>query len=227
MILRSLSFYLVVYIWTIIYFIVFSPVKFFRRRVAVKLSVIWTSSIIWCAKKILGIDYIVEGKKNIPKDKPFLVTSNHQSAWETFFFVVLFNDPAFVLKKELKYIPVLSSYFSKLGYIYIDREKGFSSLRKIIDSISKLVKKDVKAFIIFPQGTRVLPGEKQKLNSGVIAVNKILKIPILPIKHNSGLYWKNKKFIKNKGVIKVKVHPLLKDNLSKVELMKSIEKIFY
>ena len=178
-------------------------------------------------KKILGIDYIVDGKDNIPRDKPFLVASNHQSAWETFFFVALFGDPVFVLKEELKNIPIMSSYFSKLGYIYINREKGFSSLKKVISSISKLVKKDVKAFIIFPQGTRVAPGEKKELNSGVIAVNKILKIPIVPIKHNSGLYWKNKKFIKHKGSIKVKIYPALKDGLNKVELRKKIEKIFY
>ncbi len=226
MILRSFFFYVIVYSWTIIYFIVFSPVRFFTRKFAARLSIIWTGSIIWFAKKILGIDYIVEGKENIPEDKPFLVASNHQSAWETFFFVVLFGDPAFVLKEELKNIPVLSSYFSKLGYIYIDRERGFNSLKKVIASVSKLVKKGVKAFIIFPQGTRVSPGEKIELNTGVVAVNKILKIPILPIKHNSGLYWKNKKFVKEKGIIKVKVHPLLDDDLNKVELIKRIEEIF-
>ncbi len=227
MILRSLFFYIIVYAWTIVYFIFFSPVKYFRRKTAIKLSVFWTASIIWFSKKILGIDYIVDGKDNIPRDKPFLVASNHQSAWETFFFVALFGDPVFVLKEELKNIPIMSSYFSKLGYIYINREKGFSSLKKVISSISKLVKKDVKAFIIFPQGTRVAPGEKKELNSGVIAVNKILKIPIVPIKHNSGLYWKNKKFIKHKGSIKVKIYPALKDGLNKVELRKKIEKIFY
>ena len=227
MILRSLFFYIIVYTWTIIYFIIFSPVKYFRRKTAVKLSVIWTGSIIWFSKKILGIDYIIEGKDNIPENKPFLVASNHQSAWETFFFVVLFGDPAFVLKEDLKNIPILSSYFSKLGYIYINREKGFSSLKKVINSISKLLRKDVKSFIIFPQGTRVSPGEKKELNSGVIAVNKILRIPILPIKHDSGLYWKNKKFVKNKGVIKVKIYPILEDNMSKVELKERMEGIFY
>ena len=41
------------------------------------------------SKKILGIDCIIHGEKNILNNKPILIASNHQAAWETFFFNVL------------------------------------------------------------------------------------------------------------------------------------------
>ena len=89
-----------------------------------------------------------------------------------------------------------------------------------------MIKKKIRIFIIFPQGTRVAPYQKIKLNSGVAAIHKLLKIPVLPIKHNSGLYWKNKKFKKEKGTIIVKIFPLLKNKNSKEELLKKIEEYF-
>ena len=89
------------------------------------------------------------------------MASNHQSAWETFFFTFLFDDPIFILKKELRFIPIMSWYFKKLGFIFIDRSKGLNSLKHIINSIKKLKDKSPKTFIIFPEGTRLLPGEKK------------------------------------------------------------------
>jgi len=32
-------------------------------------------------------------------------------------------------------------------------------------------------------------------------------VPVIPICHNSGLYWKNKKFNKVPGIIKVRIGP--------------------
>ena len=85
MIFKNIFFYFLFYFWTTLFFVFFSPVNFFTRRFTVYLSVVWSKSIINLAKIILGIDYVIEGENNIPKSGPFLVASNHQSAWETFF----------------------------------------------------------------------------------------------------------------------------------------------
>ena len=172
-IIRTTFFYVFFFTWTIIFFIVFSPVKFFTRNFVVKLSNIWSSAVNFLCERILGVSTIVYGMNNIPKDRSILVASNHQSAWETFFFTFLFEDPIFILKKELRLIPIMSWYFKKLGFIFIDRRKGLSSLKHIINSIKKLKDKSPKTFIIFPEGTRLLPGEKKKLlTPGVFAIKK-------------------------------------------------------
>ncbi len=226
-IIRTTFFYVFFFTWTIIFFIVFSPVKFFTRNFVVKLSNIWSSAVNFLCERILGVSTIVYGMNNIPKDRSILVASNHQSAWETFFFTFLFEDPIFILKKELRLIPIMSWYFKKLGFIFIDRRKGLSSLKHIINSIKKLKDKSPKTFIIFPEGTRLLPGEKKKLlTPGVFAIKKKLDLPIIPVVHNSGEYWHNKKFLKTQGSIQMNIFPELKTQ-DKKTFFNELKNYFY
>ena len=226
-IIRTTFFYVFFFTWTIIFFIVFSPVKFFTRNFVVKLSNIWSSAVNFLCERILGVSTIVYGMNNIPKDRSILVASNHQSAWETFFFTFLFEDPIFILKKELRLIPIMSWYFKKLGFIFIDRRKGLSSLKHIINSIKKLKDKSPKTFIIFPEGTRLLPGEKKKLlTPGVFAIKKKLDLPIIPVVHNSGEYWHNKKFLKTQGSIQINIFPELKTQ-DKKTFFNELKNYFY
>jgi len=225
--IRTTFFYFFFYTWTIIFFIIFSPVKLFTRNFAVKLSNLWSSIVNFLCAKILGVNVIVSGKNNLPSNKSILVASNHQSAWETFFFTFLFNDPIFILKKELRFIPIMSWYFTKLGFIFIDRRKGLNSLRHIINSIKKLKDQSPKTFIIFPEGTRLLPGEKKEaLTPGVFAIKKKLKLPVIPVTHNSGEYWHNKKYLKTQGTIQVKIFPELK-SLDKEVFFNELKDHFY
>ena len=225
--IRTIFFYFFFYCWTVIFFIVFSPVKFFTRNFVVKLSNVWSFSVNFLCQRILGVKVIVYGKNNIPQDRSILVASNHQSAWETFFFTFLFNDPIFILKEELRFIPIMSWYFKKLGFIFINRKKGLKSLRHIINSIKKLKDGTPKTFIIFPEGTRLLPGEKRELlTPGVFAIKKRLNLPVIPVKHNSGEYWHNKKFIKTQGTIRVNIFPELK-SLDKEVFFNELKKRFY
>ena len=99
---RSLIFYFVFYLWTFCFFVFFSQVRFFSDSFIISLSNFWSRSVVLICKKILLIDYEVLGEENIPKKGPFLITSNHQSAWETFFFTALFKGSVFILKNEDK-----------------------------------------------------------------------------------------------------------------------------
>jgi 1-acyl-sn-glycerol-3-phosphate acyltransferase len=190
------------------------------------LSNFWSRSVVYLCKKILQIDYEIVGKGNIPEKGNFLITSNHQSAWETFFFTALFRGSVFILKDELKKIPIFSGYFKRLGFIFIKRDEGINSIRKITKSVSSLIKQGKSKFIIFPQGTRIYPNEKVKINSGFFAVHKMTGVPILPVVHNSGKFWLNKRFSKVKGTIKVVIYPIIKNNRNKDKMLNIIERRF-
>ena len=224
--LRSLIFYLVFYLWTFCFFVFFSQVRFFSDSFIISLSNFWSRSVVFICKKILLIDYEILGEENIPKKGPFLITSNHQSAWETFFFTALFKGSVFILKDELKNIPIFSRYFKRLGFIFIKRDQGLNSIRVINRSVSSLIKRGKTKFIIFPEGTRTAPDKIAKINPGFFAIHKLTKVPILPVIHNSGRFWINKKFIKKNGKINVKIFPLLKSNYKKDEVLKMIEAKF-
>ncbi len=223
---RSLIFYFVFYLWTFCFFVFFSQVRFFSDSFIISLSNFWSRSVVLICKKILLIDYEVLGEENIPKKGPFLITSNHQSAWETFFFTALFKGSVFILKDELKNIPIFSRYFKRLGFIFIKRDQGLNSIRVINRSVSSLIKRGKTKFIIFPEGTRTDPDKIAKINPGFFAIHKLTKIPILPVIHNSGRFWINKKFIKKNGKINVKIFPLLKSNYKKDKVLNNIETRF-
>ena len=225
--LRSFTFYIFFYTGTIFFFLIFSPVWLFTRNFVVTLCTFWTKSVIKLSELILGIKYEIKGGENIPKSGSFVVASNHQSAWETFFLGSLFPGSIFILKYELKKIPIFSQYFKKLGFIFVKREKAFDSLKILLKSVRKLILQNNSIFVIFPEGTRIKPGDRIKLNSGVFAIHKFSGLPILPIKLNSGKYWINKKFNKKKGTIMIKIFPTINKEDDKEKVMTKLANYYY
>ena len=129
-------FYILFYSWTFIFFSSFFFVRLCSFMFTSKISKFWTKSIIKLIESFLGIRCKIKGIENLT-NKPVIVVSNHQSAWETFYFFILFKDPTYVLKKELKRIPIMNEFFKKLGFIFVDRKLGSNSLRVILKKINK------------------------------------------------------------------------------------------
>ena len=171
--LRSLVFYFIFYFWTILFFVIFSPIKLFSRKQALAISGFWIGTIMVLAKRILLINYQIKGIENLPKEQ-FIVASNHQSAWETFSLPLLFKDYVFVLKRDLIRIPLLNLFFEKLGFIFVDKNENYSSMKSLLRHSRERISEGVGAIIIFPEGTRVKPGVKKKLSPGVAALYKNL-----------------------------------------------------
>ncbi len=225
--LRSLIFYILFYLGTTCFFLLFSPVRFFNKNLVVFLASFWSTAVIKLSKLILGISFEIRGSDNIPKSGSFVVASNHQSAWETFFFGSIFPGSVFILKHELKKIPIFSGYFKKLGFIFVKRDKAFNSLKFVLRSMKYLTKTSKNIFIIFPEGTRLKPEESVEINSGVFAIHKYIGLPILPIRLDSGEYWINKKFKKKSGKIKVCIFPIIEKELNKKKFLSILETHFY
>ena len=90
-----------------------------------------------------------------------------------------------------------------------------------------LKKKGVKTIIIFPEGTRTPINKVGNINAGVFAIHKLLKIPVLVVKHNSGKYWRNKKFIKRPGtILLVEIFPIIEKIEKKKFLLKLLTNYF-
>ena len=99
MFFREIIFYIIFYLWTIIYFTIFSAVFLFSVKFTSKISFFWSKSVIYIIKYILRINYKIQGSFNLKK-QPAIIASNHQSAWETFFLYTLFENPIYILKKS-------------------------------------------------------------------------------------------------------------------------------
>ena len=226
MFFREIIFYIIFYLWTIIYFTIFSAVFLFSVKFTSKISFFWSKSVIYIIKYILRINYKIEGSFNLKK-QPAIIASNHQSAWETFFLYTLFENPIYILKKELNKIPILSFYFKKLGFIYVDRKMTFKTSKNILTKINNNEINNKRTIVIFPEGTRTSPGEKNNLGTGVFLLYKYLNLPIITIRHNSGSFWLNQKIKKNIGTINLEVFPAIQPGKKKENVMNIIENYLY
>jgi 1-acyl-sn-glycerol-3-phosphate acyltransferase len=200
---------------------VFLPLLFGPRRWTNWLAHFWVWSMFSMLKAIVGLDYEVRGRENLP-DGPAILAMKHQSAWDTLAIFILFDDPAVVLKRELWLIPVFGWFLRKHGTIAIDRDGKAAALKKLVADALK-AKADGRPIVIFPEGTRGPVGSKLPYQPGVAALYNQLDVPMVPIALNSGLYWGRKSFLKLPGRVLVEILPPIPPGLQRRPVMARLE----
>lgn len=201
--LRSGLFYLCFLLFTVLWatlVIVIGPALPYRRRFQFAIGD-YTAVIMWLLRWCCGIDYQVTGLENVP-DRPCIIYSKHQSTWETFFLQTLFAPQAQVIKKELLSIPFFGWAFSLLAPIAIDRANRREAMEEVIRQGRQRLEDHVWV-LIFPEGTRINPGQYKTFTRGGAALAKATGYPLLPIAHNAGLFWPNNRFLKFPGTVQV------------------------
>lgn len=199
--IRSLFFYLLHWPTTFILSALIVIVRPFGIRASYFFGRLWSRLNGIYLKAICGISYEVIRKGRAPEG-PVVYLAKHQSAWETIIFPSIFPPYMWVLKKELFYIPVFGWCLKALGHIGIDREMGIKSLKHINEEGARLLKEGF-SIIIFPEGTRVVPGVMGEFNPGGVSLALKAGVPIVPVTHNAGLFWRRKEFSKRPGKITV------------------------
>ncbi|MGP1256098.1 MAG: lysophospholipid acyltransferase family protein [Kiloniellales bacterium] len=169
----------------------------------------------WLFRVGLGITYEIRG--TIP-DRPVLVAAKHQSAWETFGFCLFFDNPCYVLKQELTWIPLFGWYLRKQRMVAIDRAGGAKALRALLASARERLAEG-RPLIIFPEGTRVPPGESRPYHPGVAALYQSLKLPCVPVALNSGRVWPKPMLGKRPGHVVLEVLPEIPAGLNRKDFV--------
>lgn len=163
----------------------------------------WSWVVNWLARVIVGISYRVEGLENLPSGSA-VILSKHQSAWETIVFQQIFPPLSFVLKKNLLYIPFFGWGLALFSPIAIDRGAGREALKQI-EAQGRARLRTGFWVLIFPEGTRVLPGETAKFQVGGAWLAAKTGVPVVPVAHNAGRYWPKNGFLKYPGEIVVRI----------------------
>jgi len=164
---------------------------------------IWTHWVMWAARVICGIRYRVIGAEHIPAE-PCIILSKHQSAWETLAFQLIFPPQVWVLKRELLRVPFFGWGLAMLSPIAIDR----SSRRVALQQLTEQGRQRLDAgfcIVIFPEGTRIAPGQRGKYRPGGARLAVQTGTPVLPVAHNAGLLWGRNAFLKRPGLITVSI----------------------
>ena len=200
--LRSVAFNALFYLNLILHIIAALPTFFLPRRAFIAVAKSWgyTSNALLV---VAGIRVEMRGLKKIPKGA-LLIASKHQSVWETFALIPLFDDPAFIYKRELIWIPVFGWYLWKSDMVPVDRRARGGAIGGMIDSARRELGRG-RQIIIFPEGTRTAPGAPPAYKSGLASLYAATNVPCLPIALNSGVFWPRRRFLRYPGTIVLEV----------------------
>lgn len=201
--IRSLIFAALFYLGTAVFVIGGFPLMFGPRRWAMAGLKYHALFSLWLLRWIVGTRMEVRGRDSLPP-APFLVAAKHQSAWDTFALIPIFNDPAMVMKWELTLIPFYGWFSRKFEHIFVKRDRGPAALRNLIADAKDRAASG-REVLIFPEGTRRAPGAEPDYKSGAVALYEGLGLPCVPVALNSGLYWPRRQLIRYPGTIIVEI----------------------
>jgi 1-acyl-sn-glycerol-3-phosphate acyltransferase len=201
--IRSILFNLLFYLNLAILLIAAIPTLVLPRPAILGIAKLWGRTTLWLLRFVCRIDVEWRGLEKIPAGG-ILVAAKHQSTWETFALITLFPDPAFVIKRELLWIPFFGWYAWHGGMIPVDRGAGKAALSGMTEHARKALAEG-RQIIIFPEGTRRPAGADPKYKFGVAHLYAGAGVPCVPIALNSGLFWPRRRFLRFPGTVRVEI----------------------
>jgi 1-acyl-sn-glycerol-3-phosphate acyltransferase len=211
--LRSLLYAAIFYAATVLWVLAGLVASLFGQKPTLAIVLSWVDLHHWLARHVLGIRLRFEGE--IPAGV-HLIAVKHQSMFETLEMVRLINLPIIVMKKELADIPFFGFMTRRYGVIAVERSAGAKALRSLVDEGARAIISG-RPVIIYPEGTRVRPGEAPPLKSGFAALYRALGLPVVPIALDSGRLW-GRGVVHRGGTITVKVGETIPAGLPRREI---------
>lgn len=212
--LRSLLFALVFYSVTVFAVLGAYPVSRFGAEALRRYALGWIRFHRWSTRWLLGIRSRVEGE--VPQGAA-LIAAKHQSMYETLELLLLLPRPAaVVVKRELAEIPLWGSVAQLYGVIPVDRAGSAPALRAMLAAAKAAVGQG-RSIVIFPEGTRVSPGEQPPLRAGFSGLYRMLALPVVPVALDSGKVWPRRGFVKRPGVVTFRFGAAIPPGLPRAE----------
>jgi len=219
LVFRSLAFNVVFYVNLIVQMLVWTPIYFLSPRLtAWFVPKFWSRSSLWLQDKIAGTRSEISGTEHLP-DGPFILAPKHQSFWDAIAFFPYLDDPLYILKRELTWIPFFGWYIAKMRMIPVNRGKRSIALKAVIAATNAEMARNPRQLIIYPEGTRRAPGDVPNYKYGIVELYDGLNLPVVPVAHMAGLYWPRRKFLRYPGVIKARFLPPIEAGLDKEEFL--------
>lgn len=218
---RSIAFNVLFYLNTLLYLMIALPTFFMPYRGIMAVAKAWGRTNLMLLRVVAGIDYEVRGREKISLG-PIIVAAKHQSAWETFALLPLFDNPLFIVKRELEWIPIFGWLMIKGRMVPVDRSAGSQALASMT-ARARLELADNRQLIIFPEGTRRPAGAEPRYKFGVTHIYAAADVPCVPIALNSGLFWPRRSIRRLPGTVVIEILDPIAPGLDKDAFFKRLQ----
>jgi 1-acyl-sn-glycerol-3-phosphate acyltransferase len=189
MIARALLFNLAFYLNTLLHVVLWLPVLLLPRAALWKTVHSWARVNHWLLRTICGTRSEIRHAERISHG-PLLVACKHQSTWEAFALPHLLDDPVFVVKRELMWIPIFGWYVAKARMIPVLR----GGRAMVLEAMARRAAEEVRSgqgrqVVVFPEGTRRAVGAAPAYKYGIVYLYTRLGVPCVPVALNAGVFW--------------------------------------
>ena len=204
--LRSLLFTTLLFLGTFAFAVLVLATVPFGLAALHAMSRNWARTHLWLLRVICRLDYVVEGLENVPREGAHISMWKHSSTWETIVQMLVLPPQSWVLKREIMWIPLIgwATYFLKP--IAINRSAGHRAVQQVIDQGTQRLAQGLW-ILIFPEGTRVLPGQTRKYGMSGALLGSRTGAKLVPVAHNAGDFWQRRGLLKKPGTIRVVIGP--------------------
>lgn len=165
----------------------------------------WAGTVIALLRILCGLKHRVEGTEHLPQ-QPAVVLMKHSSAWETIAQLILFPKQVWVMKRQLLWVPFFGWALAVFSPIAIDRRGGRQAVEQVLRQGQERLGEG-RWVIIFPEGTRVAPGERRRYGLSGALLAALTELPVIPVTHNAGDFWPRRGMIKRPGTIRMVIGP--------------------
>jgi 1-acyl-sn-glycerol-3-phosphate acyltransferase len=186
---------------------------------------LWGRTSVWMLRVVCGTKMEVRGLEYLNGARlsdPLIIAAKHQSTWETFALLKLFEDFTFIVKRELMWVPIFGWCMWKGRMIPVDRGAGSQALTNMTNRAREEIRTG-RQLIIFPEGTRRAAGAEPRYKFGVAHLYAETGVPCIPVALNSGLFWPRRKFMRWPGTIVVEFLPPIPPGLDKSEFFQRLQ----
>jgi len=161
---------------------------------------------LWAGDFFCGMKVVVEGRENIPESASVIMIK-HTTTLETYGHVPIFPPTSWVIKREIIWMPVFGWAIGLvLRPIAIRRSARSTAVKQVIEQGKERLAEGTWV-TIFPEGTRVAPGETRRYGVSGAALAQAANVPIVPVAHNAGDLWRRREFAKRPGTVRFVIGP--------------------
>ncbi|WP_319532502.1 lysophospholipid acyltransferase family protein [uncultured Cohaesibacter sp.] len=221
LLIRSLLFHIAFYSVTFVLVLACMFTLPFHRRHVIAISGIWGRVCTWLFSKIVGGSFEVRHQERIPRDQSLILACKHMSVYETFALLTIIDDPLFILKRELMWIPLFGWAVARGEMIPIDRGARSKTLKSMMQRAKERMK-ETRQLIIFPEGTRRPVDAEPAYKYGIAYIYKELNVPCYPVAINTGLFWPRQSVLLYPGKVIFEVLPPIEPGLEQAAFFEQV-----
>lgn len=177
--------------------------------------------VMFLIRHVLGIRCDFHATPRAQNTRGRILAVKHQSMWETFALRYYYPDAVGVAKQSL-FLSPFGWYLHRLGFIPVNRSGGAKALQKMMRTVQQRLDEGIDV-IIYPEGTRTSPSAPPRYKSGIYGLYRYCGAEVLPIAHNSGVFWRKNPLRRHPGEVGMRACPVIAQGLDKQAFMTLLE----